>query len=40
MKKAVSIFLVCVLLILTLTATVNARIINQEPQQFVDEAIA
>lgn len=40
MKKAVSIFLVCVLLILTLTATVNARIINQEPQQFVSEAIA
>lgn len=40
MKKAVSIILVTVLLILTITATVNAEIVNKETMKFVDEAIA
>lgn len=40
MKKAVSIILAVILLTLTVTATVNAEIVNQSALKFTDEAIA
>ena len=40
MKKAVSIILATVLLMLAVTATANAEIVNKEPMKFVAEAIA
>ena len=39
MKKAVSIVLAIVLIILAVTATVNAEIINKEGMKFVQEGI-
>ena len=40
MKKAVSIILAAILLTLTITATVNAEIVNQSALKFTDEVIA
>ena len=40
MKKAVSIILALILLILTVTATVNAEIVNPEALRFTEDAIA
>lgn len=40
MKRAVSVFLAMILLVLTVTATVNAEVVNPEALQFTEDAIA